>query len=200
MVMHETLRSILVTEILPPADLGPQEAQRRTAHHQERVTAHVTRHNGEVLLRVGQGCVAALPGPAEALTAAEALLTRPPRIEGTPARIRAAVHLGEVRADRPAIAQPGVAEARKLLEAAGANEILLSQSVYEALADAHLPVAPLSGPGDEPGSVTGYRLLINPLALATTPGGRPVPGWLIGGAVLLTSVAILGALTAALLL
>jgi len=198
--MNETLRTILVTEALPPPDLGTQEAQRRTAKHQEWVTAHVTRHHGEVLVRVGQGCVAALPGPAQALTAAEALLTHPPRIEGTPVRIRAALHLGEVHPDRLAIAQPGVAQARKLLEAAGANEILLSRSVHEALADANLQVTPLSGPGGDPVEVTGYRLLTNPLALATSPQRRPVSGWLIAGAALLASAAILGALMAALVL
>lgn len=198
--MDETLRSLLVTEILPSPDVDPQEAQRRTAHHQERVTAHVNRHNGEVLVRVGQGCVAALPSPAQALTAARALLARPPRVEGTPARIRAALHLGEVHPDRPAIAQPGVAEARKLLEAAGPNEILLSKALHEALADARLPVAPLSGPVDDPGAVTGYRLLVSPLAGASSPGRRPMSGWLMAGGIFLASAAILSALTAALLL
>lgn len=198
--MYETLRSILVTEVLPPPDVGPQEAQRRTARHQERVTAHVARHDGEVLVRVGQGCVAALPDPAQALIAAKALLSRPPRVDGTPARIRAALHLGEVHPDRPAIAQPGVAEARKLLEAAGPNEILLSAPAHEALGDVRLQVTPLAAPPGEPAAIAGYRLLINPLATAGTLEQRPVPGWLMAGAVILTSVAILGALTAALLL
>jgi hypothetical protein len=199
-VLDGELRSILVTEVLPPPGVGPQEAQRRTALHQERVTAQVTRHDGEVLVRVGQGCVAVLPGPAQALAAAEALVTRPPRVDGSPARIRAALHLGVVHPDRPAIAQPGVAEARRLLEAAGPNEILLSPSAHEALADTRLQVAPLSGPGDDPGEAAGYRLLVNPLARAATPRRQPMSGWLIAGAVALASVAILSALTAALLL
>ncbi len=198
--MNDTLRSILVTEVLPPPDLGPQQAQRRTAQHQERVTAQVTRHGGEVLVRVGRGCVAVLPSPAQALTVARELLTRPLQAETTPARIRAALHLGEVHPDRPAIAQPGVAAARKLLEAAGPSEILLSKSVHEALADDRLPVVPLSDPDEEPGEITGYRLLISPLALATTAGRHPVSGWLLAGGVLLASVAILSAVTAALLL
>jgi class 3 adenylate cyclase len=200
--MSETLRNILVTEVLPPPDIGPQEAQRRTAQHQKRVTALVTRRAGEVLIRVGRGCVAVLPGPAEALSTARELLTQPLRLESAPARIRAAVHLGEVHPDRPAIAQPGVTAARKLLEAADPNEILLSKSAHEALADAHLSVTPLSGPGDAPGELTGYRLLINPvdLDLAAGPARRPVSGWLMAGGVLLASAAILSALTAALLL
>ncbi len=194
-----TLRSILVTEVLAPPDMGPQEAQRRTARHQERVTAHVTRHAGEVLVRVGQGCVAALPDPAGALTAARALLTRPPQVEGTPARIRAALHLGEVHPDRPAIAQPGVAEARKLLESAGPNEILISTAVREALPNTRLQLTPVSGPDNDPGAIAGYRLLVSPVR-ARGPRRRPMSGWLMAAAVILATTAALSALTAALLL
>ncbi|MFH2010397.1 MAG: hypothetical protein ABI333_27610 [bacterium] len=195
------LRSLLVTEALPPPDVGAQEAVRRTAWHQELVSDLVAEYGGEVLLVVGRGCVASLPSPGRALDAVTALVTRRVPQYGDRARIRAALHLGQVTPHRTLIAEPGITEARRLLESAGPTEVVLSAAMRQALGQTNLQVAPLASPnGSRTDPPTGYRVLLNPLSQANEVRGPAVSGWLMAGAVLLAAIAIVGSVTAALLL
>ncbi len=209
-IRSDAVPSILVTEILQTPDLGPQEAQRRVARHQSTVSSQVTGRGGEVLLLVGRGCVSTLPDLERALDAARDLLSQPQRHITAQGRLRAALHSGELLPDTPAIAQPAVAEARRLLDLAGPNEILLSASVREALSQyphlgARLQVTPIStgegsATGDEsaPGELA-YRLPLASLVMARHKK-RSTSIWAIAGAVVLAAMAALTAIGAALLL
>ena len=195
-----TLHALLVTETVPHPGVGAQEATRQSVQHLELVAELVSQHGGEVLLRVGQGCVARMPSPEEALDLARTLVRG--QSQGAPkSRLRLAMHLGHISAASTAIAEPGIAEARQLLERAGPSETVMSSAFREGLASHTVQTAPLWVPLDQRTELApAYRLLWGPLSAPHARARPNLSGTQLAVAVAVASAAVLGSLVAALLL
>ncbi len=126
------LRTVLCTEVLASThDPGTTSDERRRGAPQrfEEVLRELTRRfDGTVLKSAGDGHLATFDGPTQAIRCAEALRAD---AESLGIRIRCAIHTGECELLDGDIAGIAVHVAARILEQAGAGEVLVSRTVRD---------------------------------------------------------------------
>ncbi len=120
----------LVDSTVMAARLGDQAWRDLLSTHYEMMRRELERHNGREVNTTGDGVLATFDGPAGALRCASAIRSAASR-QGL--QIRASVHVGEVELVGTDVRGVAVHEAARILDAAAAEEILLS-STTRALA------------------------------------------------------------------
>jgi hypothetical protein len=205
MVPMSDILSILALDFVTPGDVPGPEAMRLAARPLARAAETIVRRGGELLVRVGRGGVAAFGDPSGALDTLTELIRADlatPQDAGR-IRLRGSLHVGALTDPSPAVAEPAVIAARRLLARAGAGEILVSSPFLETGAAASLQAAPLPALSGEPASSDppAFRLLFAPADLAERLARRTqISGWALGATLLVVMVAVLGSLALALLL
>lgn len=120
----------LVDSTVMATRLGDQAWRDLLSTHYEMMRRELERHNGREVNTTGDGVLATFDGPAGALRCASAIRSAASR-QGL--QIRASVHVGEVELVGTDVRGVAVHEAARILDAAAAEEILLS-STTRALA------------------------------------------------------------------
>ena len=189
---------LLASEVLPPPEAGVQASVSLARDHQERAGVAAAAHRGAVLVHVGRGCVSSFGDLDDALGALSDLLTPPERGQGLPSRLRASLHRGVLGGEQVPLAAPAVAAARGLLLQAGPGEVVLSEGLLQALRDRDLQTSPLPMVPGVAAGLGAHRLLTRPRR-PLDRGRRPLPGWVLGAAVLVAVLAVVGTLAAAFL-
>lgn len=131
---NRSLVTLLFTDLVDSTvianRLGDQEWRDLLSTHYEMIRRELERHNGREVNTTGDGLLATFDGPAGALRCASAIRSAAAR-QGL--QIRASVHVGEVELVGTDVRGVAVHEAARIMNAAAAEEILLS-STTRALA------------------------------------------------------------------
>jgi adenylate cyclase len=116
-------------------EAGDDESLRALRAIDAVVSAAVERHDGEVVKRLGDGTMAVFPDGSCAVAAAQAAIqeTGDVHVEGYSACLRAGVHFGTPQPIGTDYIGVDVNIAARLCEAAGANEVLVSEDVRQHL-------------------------------------------------------------------
>jgi pimeloyl-ACP methyl ester carboxylesterase len=133
------LATVLYTDIVDStaqsAAMGDRAWTEVRGQHDQIVRANLGRFRGREIKTMGDGFLATFDGPARGVRCAEAIAAgvRPLGIE-----IRAGLHTGEVTFEGDDIAGLGVAIGARVGAKAGANEVLVSQTVKDLVAGSGL--------------------------------------------------------------
>lgn len=192
---------LVASEVLPPSGRGAPPAAAAIRSHQKRATELAQARGGAILVRVGRGCIAAFPTPEAALRMATRLVTLERRTSaGSPAQVRAALHLGRLSQQPTPLAEPEVALVRGLLERAGPGEIVLSDPLYRTLPDPRPQTTAIGHAALRADSAStqiapaAHRLLYLPELPADSTSSPLRSGWLVGGTVALAVLLCVGIL------
>ena len=136
---ERALATILFTDIVGSteraADLGDQRWRDLLDQHDETSRRTVAAHGGRVVETTGDGVLATFDGPGRAVPAALALGEGLRRLG---LEIRAGVHTGEVEVRGPAIGGLAVHIGARVMQQAGAGEVLVSRTVRDILIGSHI--------------------------------------------------------------
>jgi pimeloyl-ACP methyl ester carboxylesterase len=129
---RRALRTVVFTDMVasaPHAAAGGDEQWRAILHRFDKTTRELTqRFEGSVVKSTGEGHLATFDGPTQAIRCAEALRAD---AETLGIRIRCGIHTGECELLEGNIAGIAVDVATRILEQAGAGEILVSRTVRD---------------------------------------------------------------------
>ena len=133
------LATVMFTDIVDStaqsAALGDHAWREVREQHDKLVRANLARFRGKEIKTMGDGFLATFDGPARGVRCAEAIIAGvgPLGIE-----VRAGLHTGEVTLDGDDVAGLGVAIGARVGAKAGANEVLVSQTVKDLVAGSGL--------------------------------------------------------------
>jgi class 3 adenylate cyclase len=126
-IHSRVLRTLLFTDLVDSTQLAGRLGDARwrelLSGHFEAVRADLERFRGREVATTGDGVLATFDGPALALRCAAAIRTR---ANSDDLHIRAGVHVGEVELVGDDVRGVAVHEAARIMAAAGADEILVS--------------------------------------------------------------------------
>lgn len=138
-VHSRVLVTLLFTDVVDStplaAELGDTRWRELLSRHFESARASLERFRGREVDTTGDGLLATFAAPAPALHCAVAI-QRAARAEGL--HVRAGVHVGEVEAVGRDVRGVAVHEAARIMAAAGADEVLVSETVRLFTASAGL--------------------------------------------------------------
>jgi class 3 adenylate cyclase len=141
-VSNRVLATVLFTDLVDStkraAALGDRRwAELLNAHHRSAEDA-VTRHGGRMVKRLGDGILATFAGPAQAVRCAQALRAAERQRD---LEIRNGIHTGEVELLGDDVAGLAVHLAARIMDRAGAGEILVSRTVRDLVVGSELEFA-----------------------------------------------------------
>ncbi|MGY1808851.1 adenylate/guanylate cyclase domain-containing protein [Blastococcus sp. SYSU D00669] len=117
--------------------LGDQRWRELLDRHDDTARQVVTAFGGRLVETAGDGVLATFPGPGRAIEAALALRDAWRRLR---LDVRIGVHTGEVELRGPGIGGIAVHIAARVMQAAGAGEILVSRTVRDVLVGSGIPL------------------------------------------------------------
>jgi class 3 adenylate cyclase len=136
------LATVLFTDIVDSTrravELGDSRWRELLERHDELARTEVVRFGGSISDFAGDGLLATFDGPARAVRCAFALRDR---LRTLGLDIRAGLHTGEVERRRESIAGIGVHIAKRVLDLAGADEVLVSRTVRDLVTGSGLTFA-----------------------------------------------------------
>jgi len=137
--LDRTLATIMFTDIVGStalaATLGDRTWRERREAHDRAVRANIARYRGREVKTLGDGFLATFDGPARAVQCAVAILAA---VRSLGIEVRAGLHTGEVTVDGGDVTGIAVAIAARVGALAGANEVLVSQTVKDLVAGSPL--------------------------------------------------------------
>ncbi|MBL8550731.1 MAG: alpha/beta fold hydrolase [Hyphomonadaceae bacterium] len=140
--MDRVLATVLFTDIVDStaiaAELGDAAWRARLDEHDRIVRRLIESHRGRFIKSTGDGVLAAFDGPGRAVRCA---LSIEPALARLDLRVRAGLHTGEVEERGEDIAGVAVHAAARVMEKAGAGEVLVSRVVADLVAGAGLSFA-----------------------------------------------------------
>jgi adenylate cyclase len=154
--------AVLFTDLVGYSDwavrAGDEESLEVLRRVDARVTDAVTEAGGAVVKRLGDGTMAVFPDATPALEAARKALEVAPeaKVDGYDPTLRAGLHFGSPQPIGSDFIGVDVNIAARLCQAAGPNEILMTETIA-TLAGDRVPVEPRD-PGRLPGVPRGMRL------------------------------------------
>ena len=113
------------------AELGDREWRSRLERHNEIVRTELARFRGVELDTAGDGFFASFDGPARAIACARDIVERIPELG---LDVRAGIHTGECERVGEKLAGLAVSVGARVSGAAGAGEVLVSQTVKDLVA------------------------------------------------------------------
>jgi class 3 adenylate cyclase len=141
---ERALATILFTDIVGStglaAAMGDQPWRRLLDQHDDTARRVVSAFGGRVVETTGDGVLATFDGPGAAVPAAVALGVE---LRDAGLEIRAGVHTGEVELRGSGIGGLAVHIAARVMQGAGAGEVLVSRTVRDILIGSGLRLAPL---------------------------------------------------------
>jgi class 3 adenylate cyclase len=133
------LATVLFTDIVGSTEheaaIGDAEWRKLRQEHDRVIRAELSRFRGREIKTMGDGFLAAFDGPARAVYCAQAV------VQGARAlglEVRAGLHTGEVELDGDDVRGLAVAIGARVGAAAGASEVLVSQTVKDLVAGSGL--------------------------------------------------------------
>jgi len=130
--IDRVLATVLFTDIVDSTrravEVGDAKWRELLERHDELARAEVLRFGGAISDFAGDGLLATFDGPARAVRCAFALRDR---LRTLGVDIRAGLHTGEIERRRESIAGIGVHIAKRVLDLAGAGEVLVSRTVRD---------------------------------------------------------------------
>jgi class 3 adenylate cyclase len=137
--LDRVLATVLFTDIVDSTAKGAALGDRAWAEvrtqHDQIVRANLARFRGREIKTMGDGFLATFDGPARGVRCAEAIATQ---VQPLGIEIRAGLHTGEVAIEGDDVAGLGVAIGARVGAKAGANEVLVSQTVKDLVAGSGL--------------------------------------------------------------
>jgi class 3 adenylate cyclase/pimeloyl-ACP methyl ester carboxylesterase len=134
-VPESVLATVLFTDIVASteraADLGDRGWRKLLERHHALVRRELTRFRGEERDTAGDGFFATFDGPARAIRCAQAVVDG---MHGLGLDVRAGVHTGECELHDGKVAGLAVSIGARIAAAAGAGEVLVSQTVKDLVA------------------------------------------------------------------
>ncbi len=134
----ETL-TLLFTDIVGSTEMATQRGDTGwsllLAQHDDVVKKWVGASSGRVVKHLGDGVLAEFPSPSLALSAASSLIAE---LRGLGITVRIGVHTAEVERKDDDLEGLGVVIARRIMEAAAGDEILVSRTVCDLLTGSQL--------------------------------------------------------------
>jgi class 3 adenylate cyclase len=141
--VDRVLAAVLFTDIVGStgraAELGDRRWRDLLDEHDRRVRLAVQSASGQVVKTTGDGVLARFDGAARAVRCAQALVAEAKRL-GIP--VRASVHVGECDQRGDDIGGMTVHVAARVLALAGANEVLATSTVRDALVGTEIDFEP----------------------------------------------------------
>jgi len=136
-VPDSVLATVLFTDIVGSsamaAELGDRAWRELLERHHALVRRELARYRGEEKDTAGDGFFATFDGPARAIRCARAIVDE---VRGLGLEVRAGVHTGECEVHEGKVAGLAVVIGARVAAAAGAGEVLVSQTVKDLVAGA----------------------------------------------------------------
>lgn len=141
-VSNRVLATVLFTDLVDStrraAELGDREWTRLLDRHLDSVRATIAAFDGQVVKPTGDGVLALLAGPAQAVRCAESVIADA-QVLGL--QVRTGVHTGEIDRTGDDVAGVGVHLAARITDAAQAGEVLVSRTVRDLAIGSELAFA-----------------------------------------------------------
>lgn len=149
------LATVLFTDIVDSTSAAARMGDERWHHilraHENVCRQELARHRGTLVKSTGDGILATFDAPARAIKCGLALVER---VRELGIEIRAGLHTGEVQMVNGDVEGISVHIAARVVDTAGASEVLVSRTVKDLIAGSAIELAPrgshhLKGIGDE---------------------------------------------------
>ena len=136
------LATVLFTDIVTSTERSAQVGDRRWKdlldEHDTLIRRELERHRGRLVKNTGDGILATFDGPARAIRCAQAIAASLKALE---IEVRAGLHTGEVELRGEDVTGIGVNITARVMDAAGAGEVVVSSTVKDLVAGSGLRFA-----------------------------------------------------------